>query len=45
VVDPRLDTLAASDDIALSHHVVLSFHGVFSCPRAVVVLQGVFLAL
>jgi hypothetical protein len=38
VVDPRLDTLAASDDVASSRRVVSSFHGVLSCPTAVVML-------
>jgi hypothetical protein len=38
VVDPRLDTLVAPDDVALSHCVASSFRGVLSCPRAVVVL-------
>jgi hypothetical protein len=38
VVDPRLDTLAASDDIASSRRVTSSFRGVLLCPRAVVML-------
>jgi hypothetical protein len=38
VVDLRLDTLVAPDDIALSHHVTSSFRGVLLCLRAVVVL-------
>jgi hypothetical protein len=45
VVDPRLGTLVAPDDIASSHCVVLSFCGVLSCPRAVVMLWGIVLAL
>jgi hypothetical protein len=38
VVDPRLDTLAVSDDVASSRRVMSSFRGVLSCPRAVVML-------
>jgi hypothetical protein len=38
VVDLRLDTLAVSDDVASSRHIMSSFHGVLSCSRAVVML-------
>jgi hypothetical protein len=38
VVDPRLDTLAAPDDVASSRRIASSFRGVLSCPRAVVIL-------
>jgi hypothetical protein len=38
VVDPRLDTLAAPDDVASSCRIASNFHGVLLYPRAVVML-------